>query len=212
MITNILFHLLILCLIGIHYSSYAFISNPIIRLSTKQTISLNTKKNVHTMKANTLINWNVEEQLRSLPQETPILEVFSEILRASNYHSFSTFPNVTLYPQEPTICRYIIPNPLSCLRNPRFFEYHGLSIQDIRTWPVIYIANINKDYGTLGLMINQLAEVNVGNLYPAYRKLRNQPLFLGGKNRKGASLLMIHRKTGFPENRYHSTSNLSNFK
>ena len=41
----------------------------------------------------------------------------------------------------------------------------------------------------------------VGDVFPAYRYLRNTEIHLGGFQTRGSSLTMLHTKVGFPDNR-----------
>jgi putative AlgH/UPF0301 family transcriptional regulator len=67
---------------------------------------------------------------------------------------------------------------------------------------VIYIADVHPEYGTLGFMLNRKSEVTMNDLYPELRSLRKRPVYLGGVQNRGSSFTMVHKRAGFPDNRY----------
>lgn len=67
--------------------------------------------------------------------------------------------------------------------------------------PVIYVADVHPEYGTLGLQLNRLSNRTMSDLFPGLQSFRQRPLYMGGKKNCGAAFSMIHQKVGFPENR-----------
>ena len=68
--------------------------------------------------------------------------------------------------------------------------------------PALYIAEIHPEYGVLGFQLNAKSGKTMNDLYPAFRYLRTRPIYRGGCSPKGSAFYMIHRKQGFPDNRF----------
>lgn len=67
---------------------------------------------------------------------------------------------------------------------------------------MLYIADTHPEYGTLGLRLNERDPGRtMVDLFPALRSFRDRPIYLGGEVNSGSSFTMVHRKSGFPENR-----------
>eukprot|EP01039_Chlorochromonas_danica_P006237 gene6237-6876_t len=122
------------------------------------------------------------------------------------------FPQVEVVLDSPSINRYLLANPRSFLSHPELAKQYGCDLTLLqhatdyftllRQLPVIYIADIHSELGSLGLQLNkQVDDLVIGDLYPSLRALRNRPIYLGGVNKKGSSFMMVHQKAGFPDNR-----------
>ena len=70
-----------------------------------------------------------------------------------------------------------------------------------RKLPVIYLADIHQEYGTLGLQLNAVSDKSLNDFHSALKMLRDRPVYNGGLQNRGSSFTMVHQKIGFPENR-----------
>ena len=98
------------------------------------------------------------------------------------------FPSVYAYKgKSPNPCQFVLTNPL---------------VESSNIGRIVYIADKHAEYGTLGYELGKQTQgAVVGDIYPSFRYLRQQPLFDGGAKYCGADFTMIHRRSGFPENR-----------
>lgn len=127
--------------------------------------------------------------------------------------TIETFPRTSICKSAPTICQYIIANPITFYQNPKIALQYGVDIQNIpkssplealaNILPVIYLADNHPEYGMLGFILNKKSGkiMNDNSMYSGLKNLRNRPVYLGGTQNRGSSFTMIHRKAGFPENR-----------
>lgn len=122
------------------------------------------------------------------------------------------FEKVAIEKNSPVVGTYIIANPKMFLKQPAVAKSYGLDTTGLSPdapldsldyqLPVIYIADVHPEYGTLGFMLNQeSSNVTMSELYPSLRSFRNRPIYAGGIRTAGSSFTMLHRKVGFPENR-----------
>eukprot|EP01031_Cornospumella_fuschlensis_P031937 gene31937-38613_t len=123
------------------------------------------------------------------------------------------YDNVNLIKKEPTINQFVIANPKAFLDQPDIAKKYGVDFTLVkpgekidltllaRMLPVIYVADWHKDYGSLGLQLNNLSPFSMNEFYPSLRAFRTRPVYKGGAEQKGAAFLMVHSKVGFPENR-----------
>lgn len=122
---------------------------------------------------------------------------------------------------KPTINKYVIANPKAffdannydIVKNYIDIDYCNKIIEEtgtltldvIRLLPIIYIADIHSEYGTLGFMLNKPSTKTMNDIHPEYKIFRNRPIYEGGLQNKGSSFTMLHKKIGFPENRTFKT-------
>eukprot|EP01036_Dinobryon_divergens_P023825 gene23825-32212_t len=122
------------------------------------------------------------------------------------------FDNVDIDKSIPTVGKYLIANPKSFFTKPVIAKSHGLDVSSFSPTtsleslayqlPVIYIADIHPEYGTLGFMLHrESSNTSMAALYPSLRSFRGRPVYAGGVREAGSAFTMLHRKTGFPENR-----------
>ena len=121
------------------------------------------------------------------------------------------FENVNVEKSKPTYNRFIIANPKALLNDANVARSFGINLDSISEstplseivahLPVIYIADVHSEYGTMGYMLNNRSSKSMGDSKPEYRMFRNRPIFKGGATNRGSSFTMLHRKGGFPENR-----------
>ena len=143
-----------------------------------------------------------------------VKEVLREIAGPlTNLPSCEVVPNSDVVKAAPTVCKYIIANPKAFFDSEEIATYHGVDLQSFapstplvdlaKHLPVLYIADIHSEYGTLGFLLNRPTGMTLGDerFHPEFRAFRNQRVYLGGVQNRGSSFTMIHQKTGFPENR-----------
>ena len=140
-----------------------------------------------------------------------VQQALTEII-GSNTYKGKLYPRVELVRSAPTVCQYVLANPIAFFRSPRLAATFGIHTDTIkkttplqelaRILPVIYIADSHSDYGTLGFQLNnKMQDTTMVDLHPELRSLRQRPVYQGGPKFSGSSFTMIHRKVGFPENR-----------
>ena len=120
------------------------------------------------------------------------------------------FVGVDVVTKSPTTCKFIIGNPKAFFENKETAKAYGIdfesynrstSLMDLaEVLPVIYIADIHSEYGTLGFQLNRPL-TTMESLRPELKAFRKSPVFAGGVKNKGSSFTMVHKKAGFPENR-----------
>jgi putative AlgH/UPF0301 family transcriptional regulator len=121
-------------------------------------------------------------------------------------------PSTDIVKSAPTPCRYVVANPKAFLEQPHIARLYGFDIDEIggldtpaerlaAHLPVIYVADVHTEYGTLGLALNKRSGVTMNDLHPELRSLRRAQVYLGGCQNKGSSFTMVHKKVGFPDNR-----------
>ena len=111
----------------------------------------------------------------------------------------------------PTVNRFVVANPKAMLENPLIAKTVGLDFETIDSTmplskladelPVIYIADVHPEYGTMGFMLNKRADVSMNDLHPEFRSFRSRTVYIGGTQNRGNSFTMLHRRQGFPDNR-----------
>mmetsp|Transcript_14226 Transcript_14226/g.23676 ORF Transcript_14226/g.23676 Transcript_14226/m.23676 type:complete len:316 (+) Transcript_14226:72-1019(+) len=130
----------------------------------------------------------------------------------NNLDESKRFQGVSIARKSPTVCQFIIANPVNFFKNPDFASQYGVDMDSIdktealgklgEMLPVIYVADTHPEYGTVGFMLNKRSPETVDALYGGgLRCFRDRPLYIGGLSKKGSSFTMIHRIAGFPENR-----------
>ena len=122
-------------------------------------------------------------------------------------------PNSDVVKAAPSVCKYIIANPKAFLENEEIAKYHGLELAAFspstplvdlaKHLPVLYIADVHSEYGTLGFLLNRPTGFRLGDeqFNPEFKAFRNRRVYLGGVQNRGSSFTMVHQKTGFPDNR-----------
>lgn len=106
---------------------------------------------------------------------------------------------------------FIIANPRAFIANPKIASLYGLEPEDFdpskpltalaNILPIIYIADVHPEYGTVGFMLHKESGSTMGDLHPGLKRFRPQTIYLGGTQNRGSSFTMVHQKVGFPENR-----------
>ena len=137
------------------------------------------------------------------------------------------FSDVSIERNPPSVGRFLIANPKSFFQKTILAKSHGLDVTSIPPTssleslsyqlPVVYIADIHPEYGTLGFMLHrESVNTSMSALFPSLRTFRSRPIYAGGVREAGSSFTMLHRKVGFPENRsghliFHSISRSPSF-
>lgn len=121
------------------------------------------------------------------------------------------FENVNVAKTAPSICKFIVANPKALYDKPLIASSFGLDFDAMDPkapltslaplLPVIYIADVHSEYGTLGYMLNKPSGKTMNDVMPELKTLRQQNLYLGGVQNRGSSFTMLHKKVGFPDNR-----------
>lgn len=145
------------------------------------TVDSNFGYLLHTRKFAGVV-WNNQRLFSGGQEIVPATLQFQNIHRSSN---------------PPSSCQYIV-------SNPTFNKIdRSLANKGRLTVPLVYyVADKHSDYGTLGFSLNKRNNgATVGQFYPSLRYLRDRPLYDGGQTNSGSALTMIHKRTGFPENR-----------
>ncbi len=111
----------------------------------------------------------------------------------------------------PTVNRFVVANPKAMLENPLIAKAAGLDFDAIdpllplsklaEELPVIYIADVHSEYGTMGFMLNKRADMSMNDIHPEFRSFRSRAVYLGGAQSRGNSFTMLHKRQGFPDNR-----------
>jgi len=115
-------------------------------------------------------------------------EVIRLITSRENIEKKYLFDNVKLVKKKPSVCQFVIANPKSFLMDKEAAHMYGFNrdlfnettlIDDIcKNLPVIYLADIHSEYGTLGYMLHRPAAV-MNDFHPELRKFRQKRVFLG---------------------------------
>ena len=118
----------------------------------------------------------------------------------------SLFPSTTVS-SSPALHRYLLANPSYFLNDPEFAAAYGVTtfvneFELCQQLPVIYMTEIHPEYGVLGFQLNSPSGKTMNDLYPAFKYLRSRPIYRGGISQKGSAFYMVHRKQGFPDNRF----------
>ena len=118
------------------------------------------------------------------------------------------FPNTDIAKKAPTVCTYVIANPKAFFEKPRIAKAYGIDMESItpntpledlaKLLPVVYIADVHTEYGTLGYQLNKRSENTMNDIFPELRSFRQTPVFLGGQQNKGSSFTMVHNKVKIP--------------
>ena len=149
------------------------------------------------------------EHLLSLPVKEAINAVCGPVEDLTKKY---VIPNTNIVKSAPTPCQYIIANPKAFLEQPKIAKLYGFDIEEMgdmsipaeklaKHLPVIYIADVHPEYGTLGFVLNKQSGKTMNDFNPELRSLRRAKVYIGGAQNKGSSFTMVHKKIGFPENR-----------
>ena len=150
--------------------------------------------------------------LRKLTTKTALLAVcgLPSSLPLRDDKSFY-YEDVDILKSAPTMCRFVLANPKAMYDEPLIAKSVGLDFSTLdpatpltalaALLPVIYIAEVHPEYGTLGYILNKAAGITLNEIMPEFRSFRNRPVYLGGVQSRGSSFTMVHSKTGFTENR-----------
>lgn len=121
------------------------------------------------------------------------------------------YNEVSVVKGAPTVNRFVVANPKAMLENPLIAKTVGLDFDAIDAsmplskladeLPVIYIADVHSEYGTMGLMLNKRADVSMNDVSPEFRSFRSRAVYQGGTQNRGNSFTMLHKRQGFPDNR-----------
>jgi hypothetical protein len=114
------------------------------------------------------------------------------------------FPNTDIAKKAPTVCTYVIANPKAFFEKPRMAKAYGVDVENIdpktpledlaKVLPVVYVADVHTEYGTLGYQLNSRSGNTMNDISPELRSFRQTPVFLGGQQNKGSSFTMVHNK------------------
>lgn len=114
------------------------------------------------------------------------------------------FPNTDIAKKAPTVCTYVIANPKAFFEKPRMAKAYGVDVENIdprmpledlaKILPVVYVADVHTEYGTLGYQLNSRSGNTMNDISPELRSFRQTPVFLGGQQNKGSSFTMVHNK------------------
>ena len=123
------------------------------------------------------------------------------------------YPGTDVIMKPPTVCKFVIGNPRAFMdpENEQAalaygFDQRTISASDsaetlAAQLPVVYVADMHSEFGTLGLQLNRKSDVKMGDLRPELRTFRDRRVYDGGATGKGSDFLMVRQKVGFPENR-----------
>ena len=101
-------------------------------------------------------------------------------------------PHCDIERATPSVCKYIIANPKAFVENDQIAMYHGFDNQKnaentplstlAEHLPVIYIADVHSEYGTLGLLLNKPSVYTLGDphFHPEFRAFRQRRIYMGG--------------------------------
>ena len=114
------------------------------------------------------------------------------------------FPNTDIAKKAPTVCTYVIANPKAFFEKPRMAKAYGVDVENIppntplselaKILPVVYVADVHTEYGTLGYQLNKKSQNTMNDVSPELRSFRQTTINLGGVQNKGSSFTMIHNK------------------
>jgi hypothetical protein len=96
--------------------------------------------------------------------------------------------SVNVIKGAPTINRFIVANPKAMADNPLIAKSMGIDFESIdasspltdlaRALPVVYIADVHPEYGTMGFMLNRRSEQSMIDVHPEFRSFRKRPLYV----------------------------------
>mmetsp|Transcript_15046 Transcript_15046/g.22230 ORF Transcript_15046/g.22230 Transcript_15046/m.22230 type:complete len:309 (-) Transcript_15046:484-1410(-) len=171
-------------------------------ISRRISIVLSEKKGTSSFQVSDLSDLSVREVLASVCGNN-----------RENYRERGLlFNNVDIFKGSPTVGKFIIANPKGFCSKPIVAKSHGFDVESLLPTaslesldyqlPVVYIADIHPEYGTLGYMLHrESVNASMAALYPSLKSFRTRPIYSGGIRPKGSAFTMLHRKVGFPENR-----------
>ena len=148
--------------------------------------------------------------LRKLTTKTSLASVCGpqELLSAEARYPENT---VSVMKEVPTVNRFVVANPKAMSENPEIAKSVGLDFDTLdpsmplemlaEMLPVIYVADLHPEYGTMGFMLNKKSDKTMNDVSPEFRSFRPSSVYLGGAQNRGNSFTMLHRRHGFPENR-----------
>ena len=149
------------------------------RLSTKMVLEVKDLKNL-----------SVKEALNAVCSQ--------------EFESKHLFPNTDIAKKAPTVCTYVIGNPKAFFEKPRMAKAYGVDVETIdprtplsdlaKILPVVYVADVHTEYGTLGYQLNKRSQNTMNDMSPELRSFRKTPIYSGGVQNKGSSFTMVHNK------------------
>ena len=141
------------------------------------------------------------KDLRSLSVKEALNAVCGSMKDLEDKHKF---PNTDIAKKAPTVCTYVIANPKAFFEKPRMAKAYGVDVENIdpktpladlaKILPVIYVADVHTEYGTLGYQLNSRSANTMNDISPELRSFRQTPVYLGGQQNKGSSFTMVHNK------------------
>lgn len=131
----------------------------------------------------------------------------------TKHSSLKSSDFITVVKDSPSACQFIVANSEAFKSNLPVRKLYGITSDPAHAQqfhaelPIIYLAGQHKEYGTIGYQLNKRVEsVTMNDIHPELRYLRSQPVYAGGPEGSGSSFTMLHRKAGFPDNRYKLSS------
>ena len=149
--------------------------------------------------------------LRSVVNARPKTQFRNFAIRTSTakHSSLKSSDFITVVKDSPSACQFIVANPEAFRSNLPMRKLYGITADPAHAQqfhaelPIIYLAGQHKEYGTIGYQLNKRLEgITMNDIHPELRYLRSQPVYAGGPEGSGSSFTMLHRKAGFPDNRY----------
>lgn len=141
------------------------------------------------------------KDLRSLSVKEALNAVCGSMKDLEEKHKFH---NTDIAKKAPTVCTYVIANPKAFFEKPRMAKAYGVDVDNIdlktpltelaKILPVIYVADVHTEYGTLGYQLNSKSANTMNDISPELRSFRQTPVYLGGQQNKGSSFTMVHNK------------------
>ena len=123
---------------------------------------------------------------------------------SQEFESKHLFPKTDIAKKAPTVCTYVIGNPKAFFEKPRMAKAYGVDVDSIdpktplsdlaKILPVVYVADVHTEYGTLGYQLNKRSQNTMNDMSPELRSFRKTPIHLGGAQNKGSSFTMVHNK------------------
>lgn len=141
------------------------------------------------------------KDLRSLSVKEALNAVCGSMKNLESKYKFS---NTDIAKKAPTVCTYVIANPKAFFEKPRMAKAYGVDVENIdpktpleelaKILPVVYVADVHTEYGTLGYQLNSRSANTMNDISPELRSFRQTPVYLGGQQNKGSSFTMVHNK------------------
>ena len=96
--------------------------------------------------------------------------------------------SVNVLKSAPTVNRFVIANPKALLENPQIAKSLGVDFTSMdpnspltdlaKILPVIYIADVHSEYGTLGFMLNNHDGKTMNDVKPEFRYFRERKVYV----------------------------------